>query len=105
VVSFPKGAYGIIGKRTASSAVLNAIDLKNAGFTIVGEPTGGKPSSWGEVQSFPLPNSRLTITVSTRFVTSAGHDEIAFQPDHAVDFPASAWLAGRDAYLNAILSR
>ncbi|MFN0172438.1 MAG: hypothetical protein ACKV22_39040 [Bryobacteraceae bacterium] len=105
IVSFPKGGYGIIGKRTASSAVLNAIDLKDAGFTIVGEPTGGKPSSWGEVQNFSLPNSRLTIIVPTRFVTIAGHDEVSFPPDLAVDFPASVWLAGRDAYLDAILNR
>jgi hypothetical protein len=105
VVSFPKGIYGIIGKRTASSAVLNAIDLKDTGFIIVGEPTGGKPSSWGEVQNFPLPNSRLSITVSTRFVTRAGHDEISFPPDLAVDFPSSVWRAGGDAYLDAILSR
>jgi hypothetical protein len=105
IVSFPKGIYGIIGKRTASSAVINAIDLKDAGFTIVGEATGGKPSSWGEVLNFSLPNSRLIITVSTRFVTTPGHDEISFPPDVAVDFPASAWLAGRDAYLDSILSR
>jgi hypothetical protein len=105
IVSFPKGTYGIIGKRTASSAVLNAIDLKDAGFTIVGEPTGGKPSSWGEVQNFSLRNSRLIITVSTRFVARSGHDEISFPPDLAVDFPASVWLAGRDAYLEAILNR
>lgn len=104
-VSFPRGTYGIIGKRTASSAVLNAIDLKDAGFTIVGEPTGGKPSSWGEVQNFPLPNSRLIITVSTRFVTRPGHDEISFAPDLPIEFPVSAWLAGRDAYLDAILER
>lgn len=105
VVSFPKGTFGIISKRSASSAVLNAIDLKNMGFTIVGEPTGGKPSSWGEVQRFALPHSRLTVTVSTRFINIPGHDEISFSPDVPVEFPSSLWWAGRDAYLEAILAR
>ncbi len=105
VVSFPKGTFGIISKRSASSAVLNAIDLKNMGFTIVGESTGGKPSSWGEVQRFALPHSRLTVTVSTRFINIPGHDEISFPPDVPVDFSSSLWWAGRDAYLEAILAR
>lgn len=97
VVSFPKGTFGIISKRSASSAVLNAIDLKNMGFTIVGESTGGKPSSWGDVQRFALPHSRLNVTVSTRFIDIPGHDEMSFSPDVAVDFPSVLWWAGRDA--------
>ena len=41
-----------------------ALSLKEkAGALLVGEPTGGKPSHFGEVKSFELPVSGLSVSV------------------------------------------
>ncbi len=103
--TYPLGMYAIIGKRTASAAVTSAIMLKKAGFILVGEATGGKPSSWGVIQTFVLPNSRIAITSSTRYVDEPGYYGMTLEPDMPVDFPSSAWWAGHDAFLDAIVNR
>ena len=54
----------IIGRRTASSALLNAISLKGQPYTIlVGEPTGGRPNSYGETLNLTLPNTGATSVI------------------------------------------
>jgi hypothetical protein len=62
----PVKVYAVIGRDTFSSALLNVYSLKNqANAIIIGEPTGGKPNSYGEVQYFRLKNSGLIIRYST----------------------------------------
>jgi hypothetical protein len=75
--------YTFIGRRTFSSAVLNAIDLQQkAGAILVGEPTGGSPNHYGEVRSLKLPHSGLTVTYSTKYFRFyRGEDANALYPD------------------------
>ena len=40
-----EGFYAIVGRRTFSSAAIHAARLRDIGFVMVGEPTGGNPSS------------------------------------------------------------
>lgn len=52
--------YCCIGCQTFSSGLLNAIQLKEElGAKLVGEPTGGKPNSFGEVKELILPNCKI----------------------------------------------
>lgn len=64
----------LIGSYTFSSAMMlaNAVgDFKLA--TLIGEETGDPPNSFGEVYSFNLPHSKLSINVSTaQFVRANG---------------------------------
>lgn len=98
-----RGAIGIIGKRTFSSGSLAVRDMQLAGMTLVGETTGGRVFWFGENTPFVLPNSRLTVTVSTRTV---GNPETgpAVTPDIPVDFTGADYFANRDPYLEAALS-
>ncbi|MGL5149830.1 MAG: peptidase S41 [Clostridium sp.] len=58
----------IIGRDTFSSALLNAYEFKNTtNARLVGEGSGGKPNCYGEILRLVLPNSKLTVTYSTRF--------------------------------------
>lgn len=58
----------IIGRRTFSSALLNAYEFKNeTNAKILGEPSGGKPNCYGEILKFQLPNSKFIVTYSTRY--------------------------------------
>ena len=99
--------FAIVGNSTFSSALLNAITLKRElGAVLVGEPTGGKPNSYGEVRSFGLMNSGLAVSYSTRFfsVWPDGDPESLF-PDLAAPISSSDVLSGRDPALSAIESR
>ncbi len=48
----------IIGRRTFSSAIINAIQLRQGNVRFYGEPSGGSPNSYGEVLQFVLPRTR-----------------------------------------------
>ena len=67
----------LIGPFTFSSAMMlaNAVgDFDLA--TLIGEETGGIPNAFGEVYSFDLPNTRLSVGVSSaRFVRANGEAE------------------------------
>lgn len=58
--------FVLVGRQTFSSAILNASDFKqNTEAIFVGEPTGGTPTHFGEVQTFRLPNTEITVNYST----------------------------------------
>jgi C-terminal processing protease CtpA/Prc len=97
--------FVIVGRGTFSSAILNALDLKNKTQAIfVGEPTGGKPNHYGEFQEFTLPNSRLRVGYSTKYFTYSQDDTPFFVPDVPVELSSADYFAGRDPMLDAILA-
>jgi hypothetical protein len=92
--------FVIIGRETFSSAVLNAIDFRSLGATLVGESGGWKPSGYGEVTILVLPNSGLQVGCSTRkFADSLGD---ALLPDVPTGFSFADYLAERDPALEAL---
>jgi hypothetical protein len=98
--------FAIIDRGTFSSGMLNALDLsQNTAATLVGEATGGKPNSYGEVQAFRLPYSDLSIEYATRFFQLVPGDPPSLAPAVTVEFPYAAYAAGEDPYLEAILGR
>ena len=71
---FPK-LFVIIGRETFSSALLNAYALKErAGAILVGEPSGGKPDSFGEVRTLTTGNFGLKVRYSTMFYSLEGDE-------------------------------
>ncbi len=95
--------YVVISRRTFSSAVLNAIELKRRlGAILVGEPTGGKPSHHGEVKTFRLPRSGITVQYSTKYFENPDHPGDAVMPDLPVAIRHADWVALRDPVLEAI---
>jgi hypothetical protein len=95
--------FVIIGKRTYSSAVINAIDFKNHTEAIlVGEPTSGKPNHFGEVKKFKLPYSGLSVSYSTKYFKYLDEDPNSLMPDIAVETTFSDFASGKDPVLDAI---
>jgi hypothetical protein len=95
--------FAVIGRRTFSSGYLNALELRKAGAVLVGEPTGQKPNHFGEVRTFTLPHSGLTVRYSTKyFQTIADADPPSLLPDVPVSVTAAEYLAGIDPVLRAI---
>jgi hypothetical protein len=98
--------FVIVGRRTFSSAILNALDLrKKTEAVFYGEPTGGKPNHYGEVQTLTLPHLGLKVSYSTKYFQVVEGDEPSLMPDVPVELGLDDHLALRDPVLEAILAR
>jgi hypothetical protein len=119
--SHSRGARGIpvyaaIGRKTFSSAVLNAMELAqgerglfslfapSASATFVGEASGGKPNHYGDVSSFVLPRSGYRVQHSTKHFRFWPSDEDALEPKLAFPVTWSDYQAGRDPVLEAVIA-
>lgn len=99
--------FAFISNSTFSSALMNAISLKREnGAILVGEPTGGKPNGYGEVRSFTLPNSALSVSYSTKYFNSwPGGDPDSLLPDIAAAPSSKNYREGRDPAMEAVAAR
>jgi len=94
----------IIGRRTFSSAILNALDLKkDTAAVFFGEPTGGKPNHFGEVQTFRLPQSGFPVSYSTKYFQAVEGDPEALVPDIPVEPMFADYLKKLDPVLDRAL--
>lgn len=96
---------GIVGRRTFSSALINALDLRKfAGARLYGEATSGKPNHYGEVKVLTLPNSQWKVTYSTKcFRFLKEEDPDSLYPDVTVELSYQDYVRGRDPVLEAVL--
>jgi len=98
--------YVVLGRATFSSAVLNAIDLKQkAGALFIGEPTAGKPNHYGEVRSLQLPYSRLQLSYSTKYFDVYDKAADSLRPDIRVLWSFEDLSSWQDGVLEAIRRR
>ena len=97
------GVRVIIGRQTFSAAMRNAIDLKRLGAVLVGEPTGGRPNAFGNVQSVTLRNSGLIVSISSRQFVVPDVQTPSLTPDRRVAFTPADYFADRDPFLEAAL--
>lgn len=97
--------FVIIGNHTFSSALLNAISFKqNTKCLLVGEPTGGKPNGYGEVRTFTLPNSLITVQYCVKYFSPVSGNPESLFPDSYVDLTGQDYINGRDPVLDFILN-
>lgn len=98
-----QGLFVIIGRQTFSSGVLNAIQLReHARAVLVGEATRGRPNHFGEVRSFKLPSSGLSVSYSTKRFRYVEGDPASLEPDVPAETSFAQFVAGVDAPLEAI---
>lgn len=97
--------FVITDRGTFSSASLNAISFKQTtNCILVGEPTGGKPNSYGEVLTFTLPNSGINVQYCTKYFQEMNDDPAALFPDHEIETTAQDFMNGVDPVLDFILN-
>jgi hypothetical protein len=97
--------YVMIGGRTFSAALKNAIDFREiARATLVGETIGERPNSYSENDEMTLPQSRIEISYSTRYYEFLPHDGLV-TPDQEIKPTWADWVAGRDPVLDWIIER
>lgn len=98
--------YVVTGRSTFSSAILNALELKNSTkATFIGEPTGGKPNHYGEVRMMQLTNIGLSVSYSTNYFEYSKVDSESFIPDIIIEPSFDNYYHGKDAVLESILSK
>lgn len=104
--------YTLIGGATFSSALINAVELKQAGAILVGTPTGGSVDHFGAVSSFELPHSGIQIGYSTKFIdlgtllkAAEPYNVESLPPDISAAQTLEDFLAGRDTAAETILRR
>ena len=97
--------FCLIGRKTFSSAIINAIMLKKDTQAIfVGEPTSGKPSHFGMVESMRLPYSKMRVQHSTKYCHYGDFDSTTLTPDIMVQPSSEDFFAGRDPVLDTVLA-
>lgn len=97
--------YVLIGASTFSSGLLNAEQLHTQlHATLVGEPTGERPGSYGEVKVVTLPNTQLKVRYTVKYFGSKNDTREALTPDVLVPLKLTDVLAGRDAALEAAIA-
>ncbi len=102
----PERLFVVVGRSTFSSAILNALELKNnTKATFIGEPTGGKPNHYGEVRIMELTNVGLRVSYSTNYFKYSKDDTESFIPDIVIEPRFDDYCLGKDAVLETILSR
>lgn len=102
----PDRLFVIIGRRTFSAGqqFANLLEWWTQA-TLVGEPTGQRPSQYGDHRPLVLPSSHLTVNISTVFHQAPNEfDERAFVPP-AIYAPlsAAAYRTGVDPAMIAVL--
>ena len=100
----PVRLYVLIGRKTFSAAMINAIDLRKIGGVLVGEPTGARPNGYSENGKMTLPNSKLPAHFSKQYQQWADDKDEAVNPDHSIPVTWPDYVAGRDAALEWVLS-
>jgi C-terminal processing protease CtpA/Prc len=95
----------LTSRYTFSSAMSNSEQFRSwAGAVLIGEPTGGKPNHFGQLNSFTLPNSGLTVSHSTRWFQKVEGDPDAVHPDVRIDVGSSDLFSGNDPVFDAALN-
>jgi tetratricopeptide (TPR) repeat protein len=97
--------FTIIGRSTWSAAqgLVNELE-KYTNTTFVGEPTGGKPNSYGDSRRIALPNSGITVRVSTLWWQGDERDRRPWTaPEVAADLTFEDYRANNDPALKAAL--
>lgn len=97
--------YVITGNTTFSSGVWCAVDFRSqTNATLLGEPTGGKPNSYGEVLSLLLPNSKIGFQYSTKYQSIVPGNDPTLWPDVPIEMSAADYNNNDDPVLSYILS-
>ncbi len=92
--------FVLIGKKTFSSALMNAVKLKrNSNAVFIGETTSGNINHYGEVRGFKLPKSNIGIAYSTKYWESWKGKKGPLKPDAEVQYSIRNYIEGKDEAL------
>lgn len=99
-LDWDNGIYVLIGNRTYSAGMSNAAQYRQVlNAKLVGEPTGGNPVGYQDMDSFTLPNSGWRITYSKRNYSFQDEFSPGVQPDVLMEADWESYRRGIDRSL------
>lgn len=100
-IDWKKGVYVLIDNVTFSAAMSNAAQYKQIlNATLVGSPTGAKPSGYQDMGQFQLPNSKLEVTYSKRVYHFLHNEEESIEPDYYAKLSIVEYLNNNDSVIS-----
>ena len=103
--------YGLVGEATYSSAIINAVELVDAGGVLAGSPTSGSVNHFGSTGSFTLPNSGIRVSCSSKYIdlgtlleAGLGAQVEPLVATVRVEQTLDDYLAGRDTLVDWLLA-
>jgi hypothetical protein len=103
-INRPDVLHVLIGRDTFSSAVMHGISFQNlTKASLVGEATGGKPNSFGDIRFIDLTAANGNLSYSTKFFRLDPQNRDSVFPDRLVPTTYSLWSSGRDDAMESIL--
>ncbi|MEO8199908.1 MAG: hypothetical protein ABI679_05235 [Gemmatimonadota bacterium] len=102
----PGHFFAIIGRRTFSAAENMVNELERyTNVTFVGEPTGNSPNMYGDARPFPLPQSGLTVNISSIYWQTMNPQDprLFVPPGIATEMSSDDYRRNVDPAMNAIL--
>lgn len=103
-IDWKSGVYVLIDNVTFSAAMSNAAQFSQIlNATLVGTPTGAKPSGYQDMGQFTLPNSGLDVTYSKRLYHFKEDQKDALYPDVQVEISIQDYRDGNDRQLLWVL--
>ena len=106
-INRPGRLFVLIGRETFSAAQNLVNDLEYLTSALfVGEPSGSSPSHYGDSRRMLLPNSGLTVRISSVYWRDAsGNERRPWTPPHLpADMTAAAYFANGDPVLDVALA-
>jgi tetratricopeptide (TPR) repeat protein len=102
----PGSLFIIIGRSTFSAAQFLVNELEQyTDAVFVGEPSGGKVNSYGDSRKITLPNSGMTVRVSTLWWQEDSRDTRPWKaPDIAAELRSTDYRDNVDPALEAVLA-
>jgi hypothetical protein len=95
----------IVGRKTKDAGLVNAMEFMQwMDAVVAGEPTGGRPNHFGDIQRFVLPESNLIVDCSTRYYRLMEEDPPALEPDLMAPMTFRDYMKGSDPAVDAIKS-
>ncbi len=108
IPKFKGKVYVLIGNTTFSAGQILATTLADNNLaTIVGKPTGNKPSTQTGASGFKLPKTKTLGTISYSYMerpNSHRNEEDALYPDIETYATFETWLAGNDVSFDSIMN-
>lgn len=101
-INQPGRLFALVGRGTFSAAMHCAVYLeRHTRCIFAGEPTGTSPNHFGDALDYELPNTKLTVRVSSLWwQESLPYDSRpAITPQHHVQYTGADYARGHDAGL------
>lgn len=98
--------FVIVGRNTFSAAIGDVAKWrKETNATFIGQATSGKLNHYGSFDTFKLPNSKLTVQYSTKYVKIGDDESSSFMPDKTIEISIDDYVNKKDPVLDYIIGR